>query len=116
LRKLENLNEPLLGFTGKPAVYQESEQEGPQPLTRKVALVNCLALMRAKDGREQISGRQAIRAYRLATRIYEAEDELEIEWEEDMEMLRAAVDCNTPGYVPYIQGQLLEYLGVPDSM
>ena len=103
MNKLQQLDEALITFTGETVVVQET------PLTHRIAILNCLGSMQTE------SGMDAIRVYTLGTRLYAApaEDAFEVS-ADDMGLIRSAVEQNKPTYVPYIQGQLLTYLGVSE--
>lgn len=100
---MHGLDEPLVTFAGNAVMYQEPGETQTKPLTRRFAILNCLGSMQVD------SGVMAIRVYALGTQIYKAQDEFAIN-EEDLAMLQQAVEQNRPGYLPVVQGQLLQYL------
>jgi len=107
MKKLQGLNEALVTFAGSPLTYQEVGETDTKPLTRKIAILNCLGSMQTDNGLA------SIRVYGLGTQLYKTEDTFDLKGD-DLVLLQKAVEQNKPGYVPFIQGQLLEYLGVSE--
>jgi len=105
MKKLEGLDEGLVTFAGKVVTYQEVEEPVSRPLTRKIAILNCLGSMQADNGLA------SIRVFGLGTELYNANGDFDLNGD-DLALIQKAVEQNKPGYVPLIQGQLLEYLGV----
>jgi hypothetical protein len=107
MKKLEGLNEPVVTFAETPVTYPELDKEGKpitSILTRKLAIINCLGSMKVDNGIK------AIQVYSIGTLLYKAEDSFNLKHEDELDLLKDAVEQNVPGYVPFIQGQLLEYL------
>lgn len=104
--KLEELDTALVTFAGNPVSYQEPDEKGApvtKVLTRKLAILNCLGAMQTETGLD------AIRVFSLGTLVFRAGTDYELT-NDDHTLIRQAVEQNKPGYVPLIQGQLLEYL------
>ena len=98
---LNKLDAPLEAFDGTP--INIPQDKGLTPLTRKLALVNCLGSAQAENGIG------AIRLYSLGSTLYKAKDTITL-GPEDFDLIYRAVEANGPRYVPLIQGQVLAYL------
>ena len=109
MKKLDGLNEPVVTLAGLPVTYQElddNKQPITKTLTRKLAIINCLGSMKVDNGIK------AIQVYTIGTLLYKTDEPFEIKNTDELDLLQKAVEQNAPGYVPFIQGQLLQYLGV----
>lgn len=95
------LQVPITNFRGDPI------QEGPDtgPLLLADLICNLLGSMKAANGKE------AIRLYTVGAQVYMARTSPSIELEDaDLELLKRAVDANTPGYAALIVGQVAQAL------
>lgn len=105
--KLTKLDDALRAFNGQelknitPATIEAKATE--EIITRKTILLNCLGSSKPENGKE------AITIYVLGTRLYEAEHEIDLDANE-LSVIKRAIDQNIPGYIPMIQGQVLQWL------
>lgn len=107
MKELTEIDNPIITFTEAPVTFSEMGHDGKPKtiiLTRKLALLNCLGSMKVENGLK------AIEVYSIGTLLHRAKNTFKLTNNSELELLKKAVEQNNPGYMPFIQGQLLQYL------
>lgn len=106
---LKNLSKSMMSVKGSPIMVIMEEGKEPEPLKVKDVLMNLCG-----RGYEKTRSTDVPKFYRLMLAINDAKNELQID-DEDLSLLKKAIEANIPKYEPYMLGPALILSGIEED-